>query len=124
MDVSDINILQTIYSILSASGSGHQRFSVYEFRIFLVSELRKRNIQIRLVDEDVPLYAANEKVIICFPDNEDSEDNILLFLLGILIPHADSFLIAYAIQNKQGAYVIRFELPIGFVSSRKKGYDQ
>ena len=124
MDVSDINILQTIYSILSASGSGHKNLSVYEFRIFLVSELRKRNIQIRLVDEDVPLYAANEKVIICFPDNEDSEDNILLFLLGILIPHADSFLIAYAIQNKQGAYVIRFELPIGFVSSRKKGNDR
>ena len=72
----------------------------------------------------VRLYAANEKVIICFPEKEESEDNILLFLLGILIPHADSFLIAYAIQNKQGAYVIRFELPIGFVSSRKEGYDR
>ena len=124
MDVSDINILQTIYSILSAIGSRHLQFSLYEFRVFLISELRKRNIQIRILDEEVPLYAANEKVIICFPEKEESEDNILLFLLGILIPHADSFLIAYAIQNKQGAYVIRFELPIGFVSSRKKGYDR
>ena len=68
MDVSDINILQTIYSILSASGSRHLQFSLYEFRVFLISELRKRNIQIRILDEEVPLYAANEKVIIHHPD--------------------------------------------------------
>lgn len=46
---------------------------------------------------------------------------IQVFLFELMIPFAETFVIAYVIQNKQGACIIRFELPDGFVFSHEKG---
>ena len=121
MDVSDVSILQTIYYILASSVSIRKRMSLYEFKSFLLTELRNRYIRIDLIDEKHSLFAANNQVILYFPDNNKNEHQVMIILMEILIPFAESYGIAYAIQNKQGACVIRVELPDGFVSSHEKG---
>ena len=45
----------------------------------------------------------------------------MIILMQITIQFSETYVIAYAIQNKKGACVIRFELPEGFVSSHEKG---
>ena len=112
MDVSDIKLLQAIYYILASSFSNRMHMSAYEFRTFLIAELR-----IDLIDEDRPLFAANNKVILFFPELREDERQVKALLLEILIPYLKTFVIAYAIQNKTGACIIRFELSDGFVSS-------
>ena len=52
MDVSDIKLLQTIYYILASSISIRKHMSLYEFRSFLIAELRKQKFRIDLFDED------------------------------------------------------------------------
>jgi len=121
MDVSDIKLLQTIYYILASSISIRKRMSLYEFRSFLLTELRKQKIRIDLIDEEIPLFVANHQIVLFFPDYEQDERQILVFLFELMIPFAETFVIAYAIQNKQGACIIRLELPDGFVSSHEKG---
>ena len=121
MDVSDIKLLQTIYYILASSISIRKRMSLYEFRSFLLTELRKQKIRIDLIDEEIPLFVANHQIVLFFPDYEHDERQILVFLFELMIPFAETFVIAYAIQNKQGACIIRLELPDGFVSSHEKG---
>ncbi len=121
MDVSDIKLLQTIYYILASSISIRKRMSTYEFKSFLMMELRNRGIRIDLIDEKHSLFAANDQVILYFPEKIENEDQVMIILMEILIPLAETYIIAYAIQNKQGASVIRFELPDGFVSSHEKG---
>ena len=121
MDVSDIKLLQTIYYILASSVSIRKHMSLYEFRSFLLSKLREQGIRIDLIDEARPLFAADNKVILYFPEAKKDEQQIRLILLEFLIPLADTFVIAYAIKNMQGACIIRFELPEGFVSSHEKG---
>lgn len=121
MNLSDIKLLQSIYYVLQASVSIRSTLSLYEFRSFLLSELRKQGFRIELLDDQYPLYTANDQVILCFPDNHMDERSIMFFLMKIIIPYSDSYLIAYGIQNKQGACVFRFELHDGFVSSREKG---
>ena len=91
--------------------------SAYEFRTFLIAELRKQKIRIDLIDEERPLFAADNKVILFFPEVRKDERQIKALLLEILIPYLKTFVIAYAIQNKTGACIIRFELSDGFVSS-------
>ena len=95
--------------------------SLYEFRTFLLSELRKQNVHIDLIDEEYPLYSANEQVILYFPENRRTERQINVLLMEIMIHYAGTFLVAYAIQNKDGACIVRFELPDGFVSSHEIG---
>ena len=95
--------------------------SLYEFRSFLLTELRKQKIRIDLIDEEIPLFVANHQIVLFFPDYEQDERQILVFLFELMIPFAETFVIAYAIQNKQGACIIRLELPDGFVSSHEKG---
>ena len=121
MDVSDAKLLQTTYYILASSYSFRMQMSVYEFRSFLIAELRKQNIRIEIIDEEHPLFSINEKVIIIFPEAKIEERQIQTLLLEILITYSKTFLIAYAIQNKKGACVIRVELSDGFVSSHEKG---
>ena len=121
MDVSDLKLLQTIYYILTSSYSFRRQMSVYEFRSFLIAELRKQNIRIEIIDEEHPLFSVNKKVILFFPDSKKDERQIKTILLEILISYAKSFLIAYAVQNKNGACVIRVELSDGFVSSQERG---
>jgi hypothetical protein len=121
MDVSDIKLLQTIYYILASSVSIRRHMSLYEFRSFLIAELRKQKIRIDLIDEERHLFAAKNKVILFFPEAREDEGQIKSLLLEILIPYSKTILIAYAIQNKNGACVIRFELSDGFVSSHEKG---
>ena len=118
MDVSDIKLLQAIYYILASSSSIRIHMSVYEFRSFLIAELRKQRIRIDLIDEDRPLFAANNKVILFFPELREDERQVKALLLEILIPYSNTFLVAYAIQNKKGACIVRFELSDSFVSSR------
>ena len=117
MDVSDIKLLQAIYYILASSFSNRMHMSAYEFRTFLIAELRKQKIRIDLIDEERPLFAADNKVILFFPEVRKDERQIKALLLEILIPYLKTFVIAYAIQNKTGACIIRFELSDGFVSS-------
>ena len=121
MDVSDIKLLQTIYYILASSTSIRKRMALYEFKSFLLAELRNRGIRIDLIDEEQHLFAANNQVLLFFPRNNQDEHEILVILMEILIPYAETYVIAYAIQNKQGACIIRFELPDDFVSSHEKG---
>ena len=117
MDVSDIKLLQAIYYILVSSFSIRMHMSAHEFRTFLIAELRKQKIRIDLIDEERPLFATNNKVILFFPEVQEDEHQIKALLLEILIPYSKTYLIAYAIQNKNGACTIRFELSDGFVSS-------
>ena len=121
MDVSDIKLLQTIYYILASSISIRKRMSLYEFRSFLLTELRKQKIRIDLIDEEIPLFVANHQIVLFFPNYEQDERQILVFLFELMIPFAETFVIAYVIQNKQGACIIRFELMDGFVFSHEKG---
>ena len=121
MDVSDIKLLQSIYYILQASVSIRSNLSLPEFRSFLLSELRKQGFRIELLDDQFHLYTANDQVILNFLPNHMEEQSIMISLLRIIIPYSDSYLIAYGIQNRQGACVFRFELHEGFVSSREKG---
>lgn len=121
MDVSDVKILQTIYYILASSYAFRMQMSVYEFRSFLIAELRKQNIRIEIIDDERPLFSINNKVIVIFPGTKIEEQQIQALLLEILITYSKTFLIAYAIQNKKGACVIRVELSDGFVSSHEKG---
>ena len=102
MDVSDIKLLQTIYYILASSISIRKRMSLYEFRSFLLTELRKQKIRIDLIDEEIPLFVANHQIVLFFPDYEQDERQILVFLFELMIPFAETFVIAYVIQNKQG----------------------
>ena len=90
-----------------------------EFDIFLQHERRQSICD--LIDEEQHLFAANNQVLLFFPRNNQDEHEILVILMEILIPYAETYVIAYAIQNKQGACVIRFELPDDFVSSHEKG---
>ena len=62
MDVSDIKLLQAIYYILVSSFSIRMHMSAHEFRTFLIAELRNQKIRIDLIDEERPLFAANNKV--------------------------------------------------------------
>lgn len=80
--------------------------SLYEFRSFLLTELRKQKIRIDLIDEEIPLFVANHQIVLFFPDYEQDERQILVFLFELMIPFAETFVIAYAIQNKQGACII------------------
>ena len=121
MDVSDIKLLQSIYYILSSSASIRAVLSLYEFRSFLLAELRSQGYRIELLDDQYPLYTANDQVILWFTDNKKNERSIMISLMKIIISYCDSYLIAYAIRNGKGACVIRFELQEGFVSSREKG---
>ena len=121
MDVSDIKILQTIYYILASSVSIRKNMSLYEFKAYMLSELRSRGIRIDLIDEKLPLYAANNHVILYFPEKNENENQVMIILMQITIQFSETYVIAYAIQNKKGACVIRFELPEGFVSSYEKG---
>ena len=121
MDVSDVRLLQTIYYILASSISIRKRMSLYEFKSFMLAELRNRHIRIDLINEEHHLFAANNQVILYFPKKNEDERQILVILMEILIPYAETYIIAYAIQNTQGACVIRFELSDGFVSSHEKG---
>jgi hypothetical protein len=121
MDVSDIKLLQSIYYILQASVSIRSALSLSEFRSFLLSELRKQGFLIELLDDQFHLYTANDQVILCFPANHMEEQSIMVSLMRVITPYSDSYLIAYGIQNKQGACVFRFELEDGFVSSHEKG---
>ena len=121
MDASDIKLLQTIYYILASSSSLRKRMSLFEFRSFLISELRKQKFRIDLLDEEYPLFSANNQVILYYPEANKNEHQIQALLLEILIAYADKFMIAYGIQNKNGACIIRFELSNGFVSSHEKG---
>ncbi len=121
MDVSDIKLLQSIYYILQKSVSIRSALSLPDFRVFLISELRKQGFRIELLDDQFHLYTANDQVILNFLPNHMEEQSIMFSLLRIIIPYSDSYLIAYGIQNRQGACVFRFELHEGFVSSREKG---
>lgn len=121
MDVSDLKLLQTIYYILSSSYSFRRQMSLYEFRSFLIAELRKQNIRIEIIEEEHPLFSVNKKVILFFPDSKKDKRQIQTILLEFLISYAKSFLIAYAVQNKNGACDIRVELSDGFVSSQERG---
>ena len=121
MDVSDIKILQTIYYILASSISIRENMSLNEFKTYVLSELRSRGIRIDLIDEKLPLYAANNHVILYFPEKNENENQVMIILMQITIQFSETYVIAYAIQNKKGACVIRFELPEGFVSSHEKG---
>ena len=95
--------------------------SLYEFRSFLIAELRKQKFRIDLFDEDYPLFSANNQVILYFPEAQKDERQVRDLLLEILITYAETFWISYGIQNKNGACIIRFELSAGFVSSHEKG---
>ena len=61
MDASDIKLLQTIYYILASSFSIRMHMLAYEFRTFLIAELRKQKIRINLIDEDRLLFAATNR---------------------------------------------------------------
>ena len=100
MDASDIKLLQTIYYILASSSSLRKRMSLFEFRSFLISELRKQKFRIDLLDEEYPLFSANNQVILYYPEANKNERQIQALLLEILIAYADKFMIAYGIQNK------------------------
>ena len=103
MDVSDIKLLQTIYYILASSISIRKRMSLYEFRSFLLTELRKQKIRIDLIDEEIPLFAANHQIVLFFPDYEQDERQILVFLFELMIPFAETFVIKMKIvQNSKG----------------------
>ena len=93
MDVSDIKLLQTIYYILASSISIRKRMSLYEFRSFLLTELRKQKIRIDLIDEEIPLFVANHQIVLFFPDYEQDERQILVFLFELMIPFAETFVI-------------------------------
>ena len=88
MDVSDLKLLQTIYYILTSSYSFRRQMSVYEFRSFLIAELRKQNIRIEIIDEEHPLFSVNKKVILFFPDSKKDERQIQTILLEFLITYA------------------------------------
>ena len=60
MDVSDIKLLQSIYYILQASVSIRSNLSLPDFRIFLISELRKQGFRIELLDDQFHLYIRTE----------------------------------------------------------------
>ena len=62
--------------------------SVYEFRSFLIAELRKQNIRIEIIDEEHPLFSVNKKVILFFPDSKKDERQIQTILLEFLITYA------------------------------------
>ena len=87
----------------------------------MLTELRKQGFLIELLDVQFHLYIANDQVILCFPANHMEEQSIMFSLMRVITPYSDSYLIAYGIQNKQGACVFRFELEDGFVSSHEKG---
>ncbi len=86
MDVSDIKLLQTIYYILASSVSIRRHMSLYEFRSFLIAELRKQKIRIDLIDEERHLFAVKNKVILFFSEAREDEGQIKSLLLEILIP--------------------------------------
>ena len=60
MDVSDIKLLQSIYYILQASVSIRSNLLLPDFRIFLISELRKQGFRIELLDDQFHLYIRTE----------------------------------------------------------------
>ena len=60
MDVSDIKLLQSIYYILQASVSIRSNLSLPDFRIFLISELRKQGFRIELLVDQFHLYIRTE----------------------------------------------------------------
>ena len=60
MDVLDIKLLQSIYYILQASVSIRSNLSLPDFRIFLISELRKQGFRIELLDDQFHLYIRTE----------------------------------------------------------------
>ncbi len=121
MDVSDIKLLQTIYYILSGSVSIRSAMSLYEFRMFLLTELRKQGFQIDVLNDEYPLYSVDEQVILYFLERSMDERGIMVLLMRIVMPYSDNYMIAYAIQNRQGACVFRFEMHEGFVSYHEKG---
>ena len=89
--------------------------------LFLITELQKQNVRVEIIDDEPSLFSVNNKVIVVFSEDRKEERQIQACLLEILISYSDTFLIAYAIQNKNGACVIRVELSDGFVSSHEKG---
>ena len=82
MDVSDLKLLQTIYYILTSSYSFRRQMSVYEFRSFLIAELRKQNIRIEIINEEHPLFSVNKKVILFFPIQKRMNGKFRLFCLN------------------------------------------
>ena len=51
--------------------------SLNEFKTYVLSELRSRGIRIDLIDEKHPLYAANNHVILYFPENNENENQVM-----------------------------------------------
>lgn len=82
MDVSDIKLLQTIYYILASSISISKRMSLYEFRSFLLTELRKQKIRIDLIDEEIPLFVANHQIVLFFQTTNKMNGKFWFFCLN------------------------------------------
>lgn len=111
MDVSDIKLLYKVYSILDSSNVQRSGMSHYEFRVFVITELKQRGTHITCVNETIPLFAADQQVILFFPNHtEISGKHTIQELLEILLPFSESYLIAYAIFNGSGACIVRFQL--------------
>ena len=82
MDAYDIKLLQTIYYILASSSPLRKRMSLFEFRSFLISELRKQKFRIDLLDEEYPLFSANDQVILYYPEAHFNNGLDMIFVPG------------------------------------------